>query len=104
VRSMSGGQHMTFFPNGDIKLKTSTKIMMESEDIEMKATNIKMEASKIKMAADEIDMNGTTVDASGLVKSPTGMDAPSMKASGKELANHKHPGVQQGNDETGVNK
>lgn len=104
VRSMSGGQHMTFFPNGDIKLKTSTKIMVDAEDIEMKASNIKMDASKIKMTADEIDMNGATVDASGMVKSPTGMDSPSMKAGGKELANHKHPGVQPGDGETGVNK
>lgn len=90
IRSWEGNQKLVFHPSGVIDMITPA--------------DINLQAAKIKMTADLIDMNGMTIDPAGTGKSPTGFDAPSMKAAGKEIADHKHPGVQRGNDETDVNK
>ncbi|QTQ06847.1 hypothetical protein [Aeromonas phage PVN04] len=90
IRSWEGNQKLVFHPNGNIEMITPA-------NIDMKAANINMEAKMV-------NINGLTIDQAGAAKSPVGFDGPSMKAAGKELADHKHSGVQRGNDETDVNK
>ena len=54
------------------------------------------------LASGTVNINGVTISPAGLIITPTGIESPSVKASGKELAGHLHPaGVPPGN--TGAN-